>query len=569
MDVEAHGLNIDNILKKGQFLIPDYQREFDWDKDELDEFLDDILELDSKEPYFIGHMVFDGKFTSNVFNVIDGQQRMTTITILLCVVRDILFSLNEEQLASGLNQYIFQRDKNNEEFAILKNEMPYPLLQKYVQSIPSEKDIRLVGRNSGEKKIKDAYDFYKNKLNKLDKDECIDLRDKILGLEVIFVAAGGSVDAHSIFMTLNATGKNLTAFDLIKNQVFSKYPASCHVKEPNDTWIKIINNIRGNERKSTEVKELKFLNKFWASRHKKVSNHKLFKEFNSEIIKKNYDIKLFLHELLSDSKIYNKIIYPELSDWKDTQHNSYRIFYSLNAINTVFNVEVANSFLLALLRDYYQKQISNKVFADCLQALEKFHFIFNAICSNRSSGLDQFYSMYARKLLEAKDKEEKHLVIKNLIKGIDEKTPDFDKFKASFTKVMKYSKLSSKRSTKDRRLIEYLLKRIEAKNTKFKFNSLGLDLEHIYPERPNVKDWPEKLDIEVISSIGNILLLDNETNNKIGNSGFNKKREIILKDSPIVTSREFLKSIKNWNVEQIKIRQDSLCNTAYSDLWEK
>lgn len=78
MEVKAENLRIENVLTKGQYFIPDYQREFDWADDELNEFIEDVLELEDEERYFIGHMVFEGDFNGTTFNVIDGQQRMSS-----------------------------------------------------------------------------------------------------------------------------------------------------------------------------------------------------------------------------------------------------------------------------------------------------------------------------------------------------------------------------------------------------------------------------------------------------------------------------------------------------------
>ena len=84
MEVKAENVRFENVLIKGQFIIPDYQREFDWEEPELNEFLEDIIELNINDSHFIGHMVFEGDFNGTEFFVIDGQQRITTITILLC-----------------------------------------------------------------------------------------------------------------------------------------------------------------------------------------------------------------------------------------------------------------------------------------------------------------------------------------------------------------------------------------------------------------------------------------------------------------------------------------------------
>ena len=112
MKVEARSQKIENVLKKGTFIIPDYQREYDWDTEEINEFFEDINEIGKDESYFIGHMVFEGEFNGEKFIVIDGQQRITTITIMLCVIRDIFYDKKENDLADGINDnFIFGKDR--------------------------------------------------------------------------------------------------------------------------------------------------------------------------------------------------------------------------------------------------------------------------------------------------------------------------------------------------------------------------------------------------------------------------------------------------------------------------
>ena len=155
MDVQAQNLKISQILRKWKFIIPDYQRDYDWSIDwEINEFLADIDESMDWESYFVGHMVFEGVFNGNDFIVIDWQQRFTTITILLCVIRDKFYDLGQTDLAIGINDnYIFGKDDRNRQFVILENRMPYPLLQKVVQNIPQNKED-ISPLNNWEKNIK-------------------------------------------------------------------------------------------------------------------------------------------------------------------------------------------------------------------------------------------------------------------------------------------------------------------------------------------------------------------------------------------------------------------------------
>ena len=553
MEVVAHSQKISSTLTKGRFIIPDFQREYDWEENEINEFLEDLQDIKPDENYFIGHMVFEGKFTENEFKVIDGQQRITTITIMLCVIRDLFFEKGLNNLAEGINdKYIFAKDVDNNPYIILENRMPYPILQSYVQSIPSKKDKSQKPTKSGEKKIIKAYDHFYTLFKNKGEQELKDLRDKILNLEVIFVATSDNVDAYSIFMTLNATGKDLTVVDLIKNQVFHLYPRQPHIDEPNDTWKKILDN--------TNDKAIKFFNNYWSSRYKKISDSRLFKEFHKNIIKKKVPIKDFLKQLLDDSLIYRKINTPSKEDW--IGQNEYPIYFSIYAISEVFGIDVANAMLISLIREYQNKSISLHYITKALNSIEKFHFIHNAICSNRSSGLDQLYSKYSRELLNATNKQEKHLIIDKFIKKLEEKLPNKVEFEANFGLKLRY--LS--KSTKQKKLVSYILKKIELKEQNNNIELHNISIEHIYPEKHQEK-W-ETIEDKYISNIGNLVLLDAGLNSKIGNLTYQEKKNIVIKDSKIISTQKVFTEYNNWSSKEITERRDLLVEYTYNDLWK-
>jgi len=553
MEVEAHSQLISNVLSKGKFIIPDYQREYDWDESEIEELLEDLEDVKPNESYFIGHMVFEGKFTGNEFKVIDGQQRITTITIFLSVIRDLFYSKSLNNLGDGINdKYIFSKDVDNNPFVILENKMPYPILQSYVQSIPNNKDLSVQPIKSGEKKIVKAYDYFNTLLKNKGEQELKDLRDKIINLEVIFVAATDKVDAHSIFMTLNATGKDLTPIDLIKNQIFSIYPKQPHIDEPNDTWKKITDNI--------DDKGIKFFNNYWSSRHKKISDSRLFKEFYKNIIKAKVPVKLFLKELLEDSIIYRQITNPSEEDWSG--QNEYQIYLSINAITNVFGIEVANAMLISLVREYNKKNISQTYFVKTLNSIEKFHFINNAICSNRSSGLDQFYSKFSRDLLNSKDKQSKHIVIDSFTSSLNDKLPSREKFIVNFDTRLFYSS----KSTKQKKIVNYVLSKIEFKKQLGNIKLINLSIEHIYPENPKANVW-KPLEEKLIGNFANLVLLDTGLNSKVGNIDYLKKKEIILKESKIISTKEVFEKFDNWSEEEILKRKEYLIEYIFNDIW--
>jgi hypothetical protein len=300
------------------------------------------------------------------------------------------------------------------------------------------------------------------------------------------------------------------------------------------------------------------LNNFFASRYKKVADKRIFKEFLITIKKEGRDkIVDFLKYLKDDSKIYNSITKPKQDDWGKLD---YDIFESINAITTVFKIEVANTFLISLIRDYQQDKISKNYLLNALHSIEKFHFINNAICSNRSSGFDRMYAKRAKQLFEALDKEKKHRVINEVNADLKDKTPDIDPFRANFDKKIYYSSTNQKQKS----LVQYVLNIIERK-----LNSnailINTSIEHIYPEKPNDK-WNKLSDNKLIQNIGNLVLLDKELNSKIGNKDYLTKQNMILNKSQILSTKNVFEN-QQWGDNEIIKRRDALINELYTNVW--
>ena len=158
----------DLLGSKHQFVIPRFQRDYSWDKKHYQEFLEDLIEnfkIKDNEiiisPYFIGTMLFIGNFIesgNSQIKVIDGQQRITTITIFFSVLFDKFNEIDEPNLANKIFEYIMTTDDNGNEVRILNSDSHYPFFSYYVQ----DKDRTHNNEpptTEGEEGIKEAFDF--------------------------------------------------------------------------------------------------------------------------------------------------------------------------------------------------------------------------------------------------------------------------------------------------------------------------------------------------------------------------------------------------------------------------
>jgi uncharacterized protein with ParB-like and HNH nuclease domain len=109
--IESKDTDIESLLDASYFHIPRFQRPYSWEADNVTDFWNDIV-ANKSDDYFIGSMVVYKK-AKQQYGVVDGQQRLTTITILLCVIRDCFHELGCEDFAAGIHALIEKKDRSN------------------------------------------------------------------------------------------------------------------------------------------------------------------------------------------------------------------------------------------------------------------------------------------------------------------------------------------------------------------------------------------------------------------------------------------------------------------------
>jgi uncharacterized protein with ParB-like and HNH nuclease domain len=236
MKIQCIERDIRQIFESGTYIIPRFQRPFSWENDHIEEFWRDTTS-DVKKDYFIGAFV-----TYNINNasygVVDGQQRLTTITIALCAIRDKYKELGFDAAAKGVHRLIVTRDLDDKSQFVLKAETSYPYFQSQIQSLDKEHDVIEIGPE--ERALSNAYELLFKYVaegvlttqaqgndpakTKVAVKKWLDqIRDKLLSLKVISITLDNQDDAYLIFETLNTRGKDLTASDLAKNHILRTY----------------------------------------------------------------------------------------------------------------------------------------------------------------------------------------------------------------------------------------------------------------------------------------------------------------------------------------------------------
>ena len=131
MKITSLDKEIRKIFEAGYYNIPRFQRPYSWEKEQIIEFWNDTIK-DSESDYFIGSIVVYKK-TDELFGIVDGQQRLTTITMILCAVRDFYIQEGFVNPAKGVHVLIEKIDLNNEQKFVLQTETSYPYFQEHIQ----------------------------------------------------------------------------------------------------------------------------------------------------------------------------------------------------------------------------------------------------------------------------------------------------------------------------------------------------------------------------------------------------------------------------------------------------
>jgi len=148
-----------------------------------------------------------------------------------------------------------------------------------------------------------------------------------------------------------------------------------------------------------------------------------------------------------------------------------------------------------------------------LSSIERYHFINNAISSLRSSGLDTMYAKYAKSLFESKNKQNANKVLSELKKKLEDKIPKIEEY---YNTAFEQKTFFIDKDTKNKKIVNYILKKIEYKKQGYNIFINNISLEHLISQ--SIKDD------NVVGKIGNLVLLDSDLNSKIGNKEYGLKR---------------------------------------------
>ena len=551
------------------FLIPRYQRNYAWSLEQITDFWNDLN--GENETFFAGSIVVNTETkaaTDGYAEVIDGQQRLTTSTILAAAIRDHFFELDREVGDDIQAEFIGKKDRKTKEYKykLMTSQSLQSYFQKHIQK--SEREPFPEKPKAGQETfVKQNYNFFMTEISKKLQQETgksektkrlNQIYDSLLEMVVIYIEVNNSDEAYDIFETMNARGADLTVADLVKNYLFKEVRTSSTGEDfAKDAWGEIIDNLEGSGLDFTT-----FLRYHWLSKYEFLMKKRLFKTIKNNIT----DHRAFLKDLKKDSEIVKAFASAHVEDLGIFEnHRKIRdVNNSLRTINAI-GAKACYVLLLSIIRNKKDLGLTNAhrefIF------LEKFIFYYHGVSGLPANRFEKFWSEQATNLNKITNVNQKH-ISKEVNRWLTRYREDLrnekdeNRFRESFV-----AKLTYRNNSKSRAMIRHLFGLVNSDlGDEEGFDPSKVDIEHILPQSP--KKWKlNKKDIKgYVNSIGNLTLIGESYNKEMSNETIDKKilslKKSKIKMNSLVVSLCEEGGSPSWNEEKIRQRTEDLMEVA-------
>jgi uncharacterized protein with ParB-like and HNH nuclease domain len=564
MNFDTSNKTFRHLMGNGlSYRVPPFQRDYSWTEDEWDDLWQDIsglFEQDSEPAHYMGYLVLQSADSKN-FDVIDGQQRLATLSVLVLALLKHLQELvatgldaenNTKRIEQLRNSYIGYLDPVtlNAKAKLELNRHNNRFYQNYLVPLAV---LPQRGLNVSEHQLRKVFLWFLAKIQDqygMKEDSGRKLTyflDKLVDkLCFTVITVTDELNAFRVFETLNARGVRLSASDLLKNYLFSlvgaENPHATELAALEDRWERII-GLLGQETFQ------EFLRVFWNSRHKLVRKGDLFKTIKQSINNKGKAFEL-LRDLDQSAAVYATLRDPTDATWNKEEKQA------LEQLK-MYNVQQPLAMLLACYGRFYEADRLG--FTKIMRATAIIAFRYNVICGFHTGNQESLYNDIAAKVSGGV-----YAQPRQVIEAMKPVYPMEDQFKLAFT-----GKKLKTTSGRNKKVMRHVLFRLERQLSERDFDeeSAKYTLEHILPEHP-AEEWAdiaENIQEDMIYRLGNMTLLESDANRDIGNAEYAVKLEAYRK-SDFQLTRAVAEHYNTWNERKVEARQKKMADIA-SSIW--
>lgn len=561
--MKANELQINNFLQAPnvQFVIPVYQRNYDWKNAECKELLNDIISVETEDrgTHFIGSIVFvhEGTYSTSEVKelvIIDGQQRLTTINILYVALYRFAKETNRIQDSERLyNMFLTNQYVQNESSKLKLKQTDVNFFAFKAIMLGTEKEYTTYSN------VTENYNFFRSSINNDNFETILSGLNRLIFVEISLER--DKDDPQRIFESLNSTGLDLSQSDLIRNFILMDLPPKDQNRIYETIWNPIEENAKDIVKQSSLVSD--FIRDYLTLRNKKIPNkNKVYAEFKSLYSDKKEDAyHQELENIKSLSVHYKKLVNPSVVS--DTS-----IRRELEYINRL-EINVAYPFLLQVFEDAENGLIGKEDLIKILKLIQSYAWR-RFIVGLPTNALNKiFMSLYA----EVDTEEYYDSIAKVLLKKKGSaKFPTNEDLKTALKDKDLYNTQPKNRN--------YLFEMLENYNNREYVNTNNelITIEHIFPRNPN-DDWSTSLSSEEyflfkekhLNTIGNLTLSGN--NGALSNKSFLEKKEM-NKDGneqgynySRLWLNYYLKTLDNWDISKYEERLNIIYD-RFLKIWE-
>ena len=558
--LDTKTLSYNDIIGNGKiYQVPLYQRDYSWTLDNWEDLWNDIIYIyENNDSHYMGTIVLQNKGNS-IFQIIDGQQRFTTLSIIALSVISKLKSLasdgiekeeNDERVDLLMKDYLGQKDSVSLKYSskLLLNENNNGFYQQRLLNF--REPINYNKLIDSEKLLWDAYDFFRKKIDNIyskfnNGNLLADFLKNYIGKKLLFIqiTVEDELNAYTVFETLNSRGVELTSADLLKNYLFSLVSQSeTDLNQVREQWKKII-SIIGLKRFPT------FLRHFLNSNTSLISKEYLFKAVKKRV-KSGDDVFNLLDNLEESAYIYVALGNPNDDYWKEDKE----LIDAIDALK-LFGVTQQKPLLMSA----YTK-LNSQDFKKLTKSIVNISYRYSVIGRLQTNIMDKVYNKASIKISHNEISS-----INQILNEIKELYVSDDDFKNSFS-----TKEFNTNNSKNKKQARYTLYKLESQlaqgNTYNYLTDMGT-IEHILPEH-FTEAWKENFSEDEYANnlykLGNLTILENIKNREIKDLIFNEKLPVYQTSQYMMTGNI---SANEWNVQTIKNRQLQLANIACG-IWQ-
>jgi len=551
--VDFDHCGIASVLKQYTLKLPLNQREYSWEKEHIIDLINDLYNaIDEGKPhYFLGTIVVKA---GSPAEVVDGQQRLATITILLAAFRDYLTSLGDSFLLIRTDiedQFLTKIDRVEQERVprLTLNVDDNEFFRKRILSELNSQDRNFLSTRLSHKRIVLAAELAKEHVQKIaqgpsERDILRKINRWLEYLEnsakVILVIVPDDLNAYVMFETLNDRGLKTSQADLLKNYLFGE--SGDGLSEAQQKWSSMISALEILDEDEVTMSYLRHFSSsiFGATREKEVF----------EKIKKMTNGKTKSLEFLGSLQRYAE----DYAAMQTPSHTKWRA-YNPKIKSEIMTLSELPAGLLKPLMLAVAHHFLNDEVLKSFRAFSSWTIRFMIVGGGRSGTLDSAYSNAAKKVVEGTI-----TTASGLFDDLKTVIPTDSQFKEAFSKA----KMSKPK------IARHLLRALEACEREDSYPEVApventdiVNLEHVLP-KDREGNWPafdEEIASTYLHRIGNLALLGTVPNGYINNASYAMKKPI-LAACPILLTKELGEQYDTWTAEQINARQDKLAELA-------